>query len=457
MYRFRLYSLGCFAIIGLSALLGSCGVKKAQQAPIPPPIVVDVPPAVPSAVPKPDTKPKPDPVPTPPTSPKPQPHSLPPPINLPKEEPHVITTDKQTDIALMLPIMAHQYREGMNTDSLSDKSKMALEFYQGFLCGLDHLRMQGIDLPVQVFDTENNPAKVSRLLADSLTMQHIDLIIGPINNSELKETAAYAKRQKIYNISPFSPATQNTKENPYYIIASPPIETHCSAIYDYIQRSYAAKRIITVAGKRSNEQSLAALFSQRAATKPESSMQVLPLSYKTGITSAADLSTQMNPYERNIFIITDFADEALIVDLTNKLNSLRNRYDISIFGMPNWIDLPNLPLDELANLDFHYTTPFFDTRSPEIERFRQDFYGKYRHYPTETAARAYDIITYFGAMQYQYGRQAGGKLSDKNGLFGNFKFRPVAGNTNKAITEYIENKYINIIRFRSDYVLEKVN
>lgn len=454
MYRFRLYSLGCFAIIGLSALLGSCGVKKAQQAPIPPPIVVDVPPAIP----------KPDPTPPEPTTrPKPDPRPLPPPANPPKKEPPVAVppaptiADKQTDIALMLPIMAQQYHEGMNTDSLSDKSKMALEFYQGFLCGLDHLRMQGIDLPVQVFDTENNPAKVSRLLADSLTMRHIDLIIGPINNSELKETAAYAKRQKIYNVSPLSPATQNTKENPYYIIASPPVETHCSAIYDYIQHSYAAKRIITVAGKRNNEQSLAALFSQRAAAKPESTMQVLPLSYKTGITSEADISAQMNLYERNIFVITDFADEALIVDLTNKLNSLRNRYDISIFGMPNWIDLPNLPLGELANLDFHYTTPFFDTRSPEIERFRQTFYAKYRHYPTETAARAYDIITYFGAMQDQYGRQAGGKLSDKGGLFGNFKFRPVAGKTNKAITEYIENKYINIIRFRSDYVLEKVN
>jgi ABC-type branched-subunit amino acid transport system substrate-binding protein len=454
MYRFRLYSLGCFAIIGLSALLGSCGVKKAQQAPIPPPIVVDVPPAIP----------KPDPTPPEPTTrPKPDPRPLPPPANPPKKEPPVAVppaptiADKQTDIALMLPIMAQQYHEGMNTDSLSEKSKMALEFYQGFLCGLDHLRMQGIDLPVQVFDTENNPAKVSRLLADSLTMRHIDLIIGPINNSELKETAAYAKRQKIYNVSPLSPATQNTKENPYYIIASPPIETHCSAIYDYIQHSYAAKRIITVAGKRNNEQSLAALFSQRAAAKPENTMQVLPLSYKTGITSEADISAQMNLYERNIFVITDFADEALIVDLTNKLNSLRNRYDISIFGMPNWIDLPNLPLDELANLDFHYTTPFFDTRSPEIERFRQTFYAKYRHYPTETAARAYDIITYFGAMQDQYGRQAGGKLSDKGGLFSNFKFRPVAGKTNKAITEYIENKYINIIRFRSDYVLEKVN
>ncbi|MBK8472851.1 MAG: hypothetical protein IPL33_12205 [Sphingobacteriales bacterium] len=129
MYRFRLYSLGCFAIIGLSALLGSCGVKKAQQAPIPPPIVVDVPPAIP----------KPDPTPPEPTTrPKPDPRPLPPPANPPKKEPPVAVppaptiADKQTDIALMLPIMAQQYHEGMNTDSLSEKSKMALEFYQAF-------------------------------------------------------------------------------------------------------------------------------------------------------------------------------------------------------------------------------------------------------------------------------------------------------------------------------------
>lgn len=462
----RLLATAC--LLGLlSVAVGSCGVKNAQKTVIPPttPVsVVENPSTTPTAPPptkqdnlEPTTTPS-DVAVTPPRKPSNE-------VELPPKQPNTTKPtnndiSRQKDIALFLPFIASQYREGMNPDSLSDKSKMALEFYQGFLCGLDNLRLQGINLNVQVFDTENNANKVSRILADSTAMRDIDLIIGPINNSELKETAAYAKRRQIYNVSPLSPATQNTNDNPYYLIVNPPIETHGAAIYDYVSRGYANKRIITVAGSKPNEQNLAALFSHwasKGSVEGGGSMPIQQLTYRTSMTTTAEIEAQMGAGEQNVFVIANFADEAFIVDLINKLNALRNRYPISVFGMPNWVDLPNLPLDMLANLDFHYTTPFFDTQSAESERFRQSFYAKYRSYPTEYAAKAYDLINYFGTMQHQYGKQAGAKLQDKNGLFTNFKFRAIPTLSNKMATDYIENRYINIIHFRNDYVLEKAN
>lgn len=405
--------------------------------------------------------------PTKPTDVVMRPTTPPPIISTPKTEikpievktPIANDISQQKDIALFLPFMKQNYYEGMNADSLPEKSKMALEFYQGFLLGIEQLKQQGINLNVQVFDTENNPNKTNRILADSTAMQNIDLIVGPIHNSELKETAAYAKKQKIYNVSPLSPATQNTKENPYYIIANPPIETHISAIYDYINRNYSNKRIISISGNKPSETNLAALLgkSNSSSSFESSSTPVHPLAYNTGITPISDIEAQMNAEEKNIFIVTNFSDEALIIDLANKLNTLRNRYQIALFGMPNWIELPNLPLDILANIDFHYTTPYFEMPSIENEQFKQSFYGKYRCYPTEYASKGYDIIKYFGTMQNLYGRQIGNALQDKQGLFTNFKFRTVTLPNNKAAISHIENKYINIIRFRKDYVLEKIN
>jgi ABC-type branched-subunit amino acid transport system substrate-binding protein len=394
------------------------------------------------------------------------PISTPPIATPPKKEikpidtatPAAFDRTKQQDIALFLPFMSQYYREGINMDSISEKSKIALEYYQGVALAQEHLQQQGVQLNINVFDTENNAAKVSRLLADSTTMRDIDLIIGPIHNGELKETAQYAKRHQIYNIAPLSPATQNTKDNPYYIIANPPIETHIRQMYQYISKNYANRRIITISGNKTDEADLSNLLSSLSAQNRENHLSTVhPLTYDVGITSVSDIETQMSNSETNVFVVTTFVDEALIIDLSNKLNSLRSQYDITLFGMPNWIELPNLPLDVLANLNFYYTTPYFDTQTSQSEAFKQAFYGKYHCYPTEYAAKAYDLTRYFGEMQQQYGKQSGAKLQDKQGLYTNFKFRPSTNPLSKAKTDYIENDYINIIRFRNDYVLEKVN
>lgn len=168
----------------------------------------------------------------------------------------------QTDIVLMLPFNLPIYRAGMNTDSLPEKSKVALDFYAGVLCGLDYLRSQGITPNVKLLDSENNPAKVKTLLADPTLSAETDLIIGPIYNSEIKDVATFAKQNKIYQVSPLSPSNQNAQDNPYYIIANPSVEMHCKAMFDYISATMLNSQIIAVSGSKTADQALAARFGQ---------------------------------------------------------------------------------------------------------------------------------------------------------------------------------------------------
>lgn len=364
----------------------------------------------------------------------------------------------QMDIALLLPFNMPVYHEGMNVDSLPEKTKVALDFYEGILCGLDYLRTQGIVPNIKVLDSENNPAKVRGILADPALSSETDLIIGPIYNGEIKDVATFAKQNKIYQVSPLSPSTQNTKDNPYYIMANPSVETHCKAMFDYISTNMLNSQIIAVSSNaKPSDQALAAKFGQFATAKKSEGMNGYPVSslnFNAGITSSAELEALMSPSRRNVFVVTTYNDEALIIDISNKLLSLSEKYDIAVFGMPNWVDLPNLPLDALAELNFHYTTTYWDNQSAEIQYFKQSFYNKFKTYPSEYAGRAYDLIRYFGQSLKNNGRQVGDNLNDKTGLFGNFKFRPSIGGVK---TDYIENNYVHIIRFNQEYILERIN
>lgn len=381
----------------------------------------------------------------------------------PIERPPQPEAPKTQYVGLMLPFSVPN-STGISPDSLSEKTKTALEFYSGFLLAFEQLQLQGAPIQLRVMDTENNAKRVAKLLADTLSLGKLDLLVGPIHNTELKEAAAFAKRQKVPLVAPLSPSTQNTQDNPHYIVANPTAEAHCAALYQYISKNYTNKRIILIGGSKPAEISLTQFVFQFANATTATGLEqrnrtpIVPFAFTPNVTTAAELEAKLSPNEHNIFMVTTFADEMLILDLVATLSTLHKQYAISVYGMPNWIDLPNLPLDDLAKLDFHYSTAHWDNPDmPEILRFKQDFYARFQCYPSDYAGRGYDAANYF-VKNITLPRTDKNTLkwNDQRGIFNNFQLRPSSATQNKMAFDYLENKFVHIIHFRPDYVLEKV-
>ena len=402
----------------------------------------------------------PDAKPTEPTATKPIEPSKPPtpPNTLPKPEPPAPTKPvvKPINIAILLPFSAQHYNPTVAFDSLSEKSINAVEFYEGVLVGIDYLKSQGFTPNVQVYDTQNNVEKVTNLLQKP-ELKQANLIIGPLYNGEIKPVAAFCKNNKIYELSPNSPSNQITTANPYYVAVNPSIETHCAAIFNYAQKTYSGKRIVAISGNKPNEISLAKLFpsfAKGALKEKYGTADVFNYTY----TGKENIESYLSATQQNVVVVTSFT-EITAIDLVNKLYALRKKYDITLFGMPTWVDMENLDLAYLAALDYHYTTEFWiNDQNTDHNKFKQNFVYKYGIKPTKFAAKGYDLVLYAGNLLKNFGAEGvsnGLQNPTANGIYTQYHFEPTPYNAPQP--DYLENKYINIIHYRPDFILEKKN
>lgn len=366
------------------------------------------------------------------------------------------------NIAVLLPFQIN----ALEGDALSDDSRLALELYEGMLVALDQAKQSGFNGNIYVYDSGRAPEQTSPIFAKS-EMRTMDLIIGPIFNKPLQIGANFAKANQIHIVSPLSPSTKNTSDNPYYIISSPTIEAQCYAIYKFATQQQYSKRILTISGNKSNEIALANNFTNFARLGksreglPEAQVNMLTYNKQ----SQAEIEALLSPTEENTIVMTTF-DEVVINDVVSKLNKLQSQYKITLFGMPNWIDIPTLSFENLVNLNFHITSPAWaDPTDPEYLRFKQEFLSRYSAAPSANAAVGYDLIRYFSAMLKTYGKSfpthfGDTKYSNIHGLYNKFDFQNASPNEYSQTlftTDYIENKYVNILKYQPNYTFRKVN
>ena len=135
-----------------------------------------------------------------------------------------IPASETLDIALMLP---------MNIDSKPNASYV--EFYQGFLLGLEKLKEQGLGYSkVTVYNTEHDAEKVARI-AKSPAFAATDLIVGPVYEDELKPVLEFAQLNSTPVVSPLANIVA-TKSSALYQL-SPDSSTKYDKIADLIDGS----------------------------------------------------------------------------------------------------------------------------------------------------------------------------------------------------------------------------
>ena len=121
-----------------------------------------------------------------------------------------LPSDQILNIALMLPF---------NVESKPNSSYV--EFYQGFLLGLEKMKQEGRgESKLTVYNTEHNPVKVQNIVK-SPAFEGTNLIIGPVYEDELSPVLQYARANSTPVVSPLadikavkSPAIYQLSPNP---------------------------------------------------------------------------------------------------------------------------------------------------------------------------------------------------------------------------------------------------
>lgn len=415
------------------------------------------------------------------------------------------------NVALMLPLYIERFKASEEDEQLpvNHSSFTFIEYYNGLQIAIDSLRKSGVDIKLTVLDVTEN-TETARFALRTPQLENMDLIIGPFFEEPLKMIANFARVNDIPVVSPlYWEDIKSLYRFPNLFQATPSIQTQMKDMGRFIIENHAGDNIILVHNNRRaielienfskymNDQinewhyrqdsirfakmngyflnngvyvgeqmsdvyvfndSLVRYmnYSRGASNKPVRFRYMEQESLSEFVynhTSLDSLKTQLDTNRRNI-LITLMGNEALIANYTRQLNTIRDTFDITVYGVPQWRNYKALDYSYLQNLNVHlFDADFIDYKSDE----NIDFIRRYRNsFATEPGEVA------FGAVKQ--GMFFFNALADYGSEF--FRCIPLINENSLTTTPFWferpygdkggwENKYVYIYKFE-DYSLKNV-
>lgn len=327
----------------------------------------------------------------------------------------------QRNIALLLPFQLNQVAVGTLDDKDVKRSALALDFYQGFELGLEELAKKGASFNLDVLDSRDNAAYVSKL-ASSTNVNNASLIIGPVFPQEIKSFGASFADKAVLQINPLSAAMPSEYNLTNLVSITPPIKAHATAVASKVAKDFSPGDIIIIYNSTDGD-SRQFLNGMSAAIK-----QVKGSATVVSVSSIAQLNENLKLAGTN-YIVAGTTEKAQLNGLINNLTSryLENYYNIKLFGHPLWDRYDFSGYSDFSNLNPVITTesnlrPWTNT----VKTFREDYNSSFGVKPSDASYKGYDAAIYFGGLIQKYGA---GNITDKltkepfNGIFSSYKFK----------------------------------
>lgn len=370
-------------------------------------------------------------------------------VDLPPLTPYAGQTYR---LAFLLPFLTDQVDP--LTQAVPEKSDLALQFYGGVSLALQKLSTEeGLNLSVDVFDTQAGDADFQRLLSNP-RIDKAQVVIGPIRSSHVTMMAERIKKTRQIMISPESPNMDLTSRNPDFIQTNPSLRAHCAAITRHVLQ-YHRPDAVTLVCKQKEADRLPYFQQANAAGNPRFAELIVPDAAANF--DNIDLQRYFRPGRTAVFILPTWASQDFLMAFLRKLRTVRGSNRVEVYGMPQWRNFENIEPEYFAEMNVHVTSASFVDRTAEAARaFRQAFYDAYGTVPGDDAYNGYDVTMFAGKMLKKYGLSFPQRLASEpayEGLHAQFQFAKVfsTGAVDDRLNEYdyLENTFVHILKFEN--------
>ena len=310
-------------------------------------------------------------------------------------------------VALMIPFYLEQVADTLWADNL-DPTKINdlipfrfTRFYHGFMLAADSLRKEGLNLEIYVYDVDHLTSKALNVIHKP-ELKKMDLIFGPFFKSSFSIVADFAKENKIPVINPLSARSDILQGNPFVYKLLPTIESQPALLAGLISRDFNDHRIIFYVANPYHDNELIANYIQAIEQNDKTGKQkVILVDYSAdSIQGFHDHASLIQP---NLVIIYS-ENEVLPAALLSKLSALKNDYQISVIGLPEWEKFGNIESGYLLTLNAHvFQSSFTDYNSDNVKGFIQSYRSKYMDEPVDYALTGFDAGFFFLSALLNYG------------------------------------------------------
>ena len=389
------------------------------------------------------------------------------------------------NIAFILPF----YLDSLSIDSLREKpdyfypnAAMATKFYLGAKFALDSLQKIGFSAKIHVFDSENSLGKIVGL-KKSGALDTMDLIIGPVYNSNVKYLAKWAKQREKIIVNPLSPTAGLSEDNPWFIQINPSIPTHIENLFSLLKYNFASDNKIIINQPIRNELKYQG-FWKNLATKhntisdsiikavefPKVPVDSIKFNYfilgeddddilkENKLIEDSLFANLLQDSVRNILIINSI-DRTFISRLNRNLYKLSDEYEITVVGLPVWNAVEDFRMDYLEKFDLHYSGDYHIDSSFYNSKYYQQTIDSFHMHPNAFFLKGFDITMWMGKGLIKYGLDMNTELINKQlkGIHSSFRlgYTYESGEDSTKTMNYLENKYVHLLNI-SDYIIQDV-
>lgn len=245
------------------------------------------------------------------------------------------------------------------------------EYYEGFLLAVDELKNKGIDLELYVFEIgKGNDTKKLVSLLETLEMQSLNLIIGGVNDAQIKTLSDFSKAKNIKYVVPFSQSNGEVLNNGNIFQVNPLPKSINDNVSDVFIQTFRNANIVFVSGGQNDKMDL--------LSQVQNNLRKNNIRYET-ISASSTLSTSilalLSTSKENIIIPTSGDSNTLrrIIAELRTVQETNSEYVFRLFGYPEWQTYSSL-MTEFHSIGTYIYSPFFvDESNQATISFKEKF------------------------------------------------------------------------------------
>ena len=354
-----------------------------------------------------------------------------------KETPKNISTIKA---ALLLPFQ---------------EDKRMVEYYEGFLMAVDSLKRTGTSLDLYVYDCGKEVSTLNTILAKK-EMKEMNVIFGPMHQSQIKPLSDFAEKNGIRLVIPFSQKGEEVFNNPAVYQINTPQSYLYSEVYEHFTRQFPNANVIFIEPTSADKEKAEFISGMKQELKNKG------ISMKTVNENATKdmLKEALRTDKENVFIPASGNNVMLIKILPQLILLVRDtpEQNIRLFGYPEWQTYTRDHLESFFELDTYFYSSFYtNTLFPAAIQFTNNYHKWYSKdlvskYPSY-GMLGFDTGFFFLKGLSRYGSELENNLSKMNltPIQTGFKFERV-NNWGGFI-----NKKVFFIHFTKNFELVKLD
>lgn len=349
--------------------------------------------------------------------------------------------------AVILPFM-------LNGNKRNESARM-VEYYEGFLMAVDSLKRTGVSVDLYTYDSGDETSSIQSIL-DKSELKKMDVIFGPLHAEHIDPLAAFAKKNQIRLVIPFTSKDNEVFQNPWVYQINTPQSYLYSEVYEHFNRQFPNANVIILDATNGNGEKAEFIkgFKQELKRKG-TTLHVLKAS-----ASQEELKAALRLGKTNIFVPTSGSNLTLIKLLPQLKLLVRNSPEmvINLFGYPEWQTYTKDHLDSFFELDTYFYSSFYTNNLlPAAIKFNNGYRRWYSKDMANTFPK-YGMLGFDTGFFFLKGLSEYGTGLERN--LSKMKLTPIqTGFSFERVNTWggFVNKKVFFVRFTKDFELIKLD